>query len=109
MIEKSNLVIVVLTQNGSNSSFVQQEIGYAKSRKPMLILAERGCENRISGFIYGCDFISIDPWNPQSALSRIHQVLSGFKQQEDKQEAIAKLILLGFGLFFLSSKKQRRN
>ncbi|MBI1803760.1 MAG: toll/interleukin-1 receptor domain-containing protein [Ignavibacteriae bacterium] len=104
MIEQSDLVLVALAREGFNSNFVQQEIGYARGKKPMLILVERGCENRVSGFIFGSDFILVDPWNLTDALSRIRIVLTSFKQRKEQQNAVGKLLLLGLAILFFSSK-----
>ena len=100
MIQGSDLVLVILTQEGFNSNFVQQEIGYAVDKKPMLIVVERGFETKIAGFIYGRDPVILDPWNPQPAYARIQQVLAEQKQKKEQQESIGKLILAGLGIFF---------
>lgn len=100
MIQQSDLVLAVLSSDGFASGFVQQEIGYAHGKKPILILVERGLESRVSGFMYGRDQVVIDPWNPQPALQEVHNVLTAQKQKSDQQDAIGKLILVGVGVFF---------
>jgi hypothetical protein len=103
MILESDLVIVVLTRDGFNSNFVQQEIGYAKGKKPLLLLVERGYEKSVSGFVYGHDFISVDPWNLQPAVPMIQRILASQKQKVEKQEAIGQLILAGAGILFFAA------
>ena len=54
MIRESDVALILLTENGFASHFVQQEIGYIKSQKiPYLQLVELGFENKIKGFNYG--------------------------------------------------------
>jgi hypothetical protein len=100
MILESDVVLVVLTREGFNSNFVQQEIGFAVDRKPLLIIVERGYEPRITGFIYGRDPVTFDPFNPQPALAKIQKVLGDQKQKKEQQEAIEKLLLAAVGVFF---------
>lgn len=104
MISDADLVLVVLTNEGFNSTFVQQEIGYAtKSNKPLLVLVEQGCEQRISGFIYGRDSVIIDPWNPHPAFEKVTRVLTSQRQEKEKQESIRTLLFAGLGILFLVS------
>jgi predicted lactoylglutathione lyase len=103
MILDSSLVIVVLTKAGFDSNFVQQEIGYAKDKKAMLILVEKGLENKISGFIFGYDYISVDVWNPHPAYDKIQEILTKEKQSKEQKEAVGALLLVGLGILFLGT------
>lgn len=108
MILESDLVLVVLTRDGFDSRFVQQEIGFATDKKPLLVVVEKGCEGQLSGFVYGRDYVTLDPWNPQPAFQRIQQVLSGQKQVTDKQDAIGQLFLVGLGILFFAALTSKR-
>ena len=113
MIDEADQVLVVLTKDGFDSTFVQQEIGYAKkAKKPLLPIVEEGLQDRVSGFLYGREFIIINPMNLEPAFERIKAVLMGekkqtdqiaavAKQQEDARESFAKFILLVVALIFL--------
>lgn len=103
MILNSDLVLVILTREGFNSNFVQQEIGFAKGKKSILILVEQGYESRISGFIYGFDYVSVDPLNPQPALVRIHEILVEQKQKKEQQEVIGQLFLVALWILFVAA------
>lgn len=57
MILTCDVALVLLTENGFNSNFVQQEIGYINScKKPLLAVVQSGLQNKITGFQYGKDY-----------------------------------------------------
>jgi nucleoside 2-deoxyribosyltransferase len=69
MIIQSDIALILLTQNGFNSHFVQQEIGYIKSlNKPFIQVVQSGFENKIKGFNYGHDYFELDPNHPNIVL-----------------------------------------
>ncbi|MBM4160384.1 MAG: toll/interleukin-1 receptor domain-containing protein [Ignavibacteria bacterium] len=114
MIDGADLVVVALTKDGFDSQFVQQEIGYAKkAKKPFLLLVEEGLQQKLSGFVYGRDFITVNPMNLGPTLEKIKVVLSVEKQQRDRvtatarqqaeaRENFAKLLLLIIAFIFLA-------
>jgi len=76
MINTSNIALILLTNNGFNSNFVQQEIGYIKSAKiPYLQIIEKGLEKKITGFNYGKGYIEYSPESPQTTIDKIKQSL----------------------------------
>jgi TIR domain len=87
MILKSDIAIILLTENGFNSSFVQQEIGYIKSvKKPFVQLVESGFEKKLSGFSFGRDFILYNPNSPEEAIKKTKKVLiNSFKKLQEKR------------------------
>lgn len=99
----------MLTQNGFNSNFVQQEIGYAKSlKKPHLYIVEKGLQKKITGFAFGKDFIELDPINPNVAIKKaIRLLLSHWRkliQIKKKQEKDAAWFIAGIiGLTLMSN------
>lgn len=94
MIKQCDVALILLTKNGYNSQFVQQEIGYIKScQKPSLQVVQIGLEKKITGFIYGHDYITHDPTQPQATLEAIKRSLLSYwrkveKKRIEKQEAI---------------------
>jgi len=81
--------LILLTENGFNSKFVQQEIGYLESlKKPCLQLIQVGIEKNISGFNYGKDFILFDPNEPQIALEKMTNSLMEYWQKREHQRQV---------------------
>lgn len=87
MIRISDVALILLTENGFNSNFVQQEIGYINSlKKPYLQLVQVGIEKKITGFNFGKDYILYDPNLPQEALDKMTRaILVYWKQVEQKR------------------------
>jgi len=100
MIDSSDAALILLTQNGFNSHFVQQEIGYIKkAKKPSLKVVEKGFEDKITGFIYGHDYIGYDPSAPEEAIKRITSRLLAFYKKIQQEKVLNQKILIGLGLF----------
>ncbi|MBK9730021.1 MAG: toll/interleukin-1 receptor domain-containing protein [Chitinophagaceae bacterium] len=76
MIKTSDIALILLTENGFNSNFVQQEIGYIKSlNKPYLQIVQVGIDKKITGFNFGKGYILYDPNQPQKALENMSRSL----------------------------------
>ncbi|MFK5108432.1 hypothetical protein ACI394_28210, partial [Klebsiella pneumoniae] len=76
MINNCHLALILLTENGYNSHFVQQEIGYINSkRKPYLQIVQEGFQQKIKGFNYGKGYILIDPANPTTAIEKAKRII----------------------------------
>ncbi len=76
LIRDCDVALILLTNDGFNSNFVHQEIGFIKSiNKPSIKVVEKGLENRITGFIYGHDYILYEPANPEIALESTKNAL----------------------------------
>ena len=103
MINTCDAALILLTKNGFNSSFVQQEIGYlTKAKKPMLKVIEKGFEKKITGFIYGHDFINYDPKNPDDAIKKITNKFNAYyKKIKEKEKEKNTDLLFGFGIGLL--------
>jgi nucleoside 2-deoxyribosyltransferase len=99
-IENSDCVVILLTQNGIRSNWVQQEIGYAlKSGKPLIPLVEKGITNRDLAALKGREYIEYDPYQPQQALIRTSTYVRSLKlKKEDQQKT---LLIAGGILAFL--------
>ncbi len=68
LIHQCDVGLIMLTENGLNSSFVSEEIGYLEAKgKPIIRIIQKGLSNQYSGFKYGADYIEWDPDEPSSA------------------------------------------
>jgi hypothetical protein len=85
LIEVCDIALILLTEEGYNSVFVQQEIGYLlKAKKPYLQLIQKGIQ--IKGFNYGKGGIELDPENHEIAISKTRKILLNYwqKMQNDR-------------------------
>ena len=99
MIKTSNVALILLTENGFNSNFVRQEIGYINCLKmPCLQLVQVGIEKKLTGFIFGKDYILYDPIQPQIALDRMRDTLLFYWNQlyQEQQANQHKIQLMQF-------------
>lgn len=114
MIEQSTVGLILLTSNGIDSGFVREEIGYMDAKmKPRLLVIEKGLESKYSGFMYGHDYISLDPNEPIKAIDQIKKALITYwndlislenqRLEKEKQERFIALSILA-GLLILGSK-----
>jgi len=95
MIKRSDVALFLLTKNGYDSHFVQQEIGYIKSQNiPYIQIIELGFENRIKGFNYGKGYILLDPAQPNITLEKVKRTLLNYwkekKEEKRQKQAILK-------------------
>ena len=100
-IEKSDCVVVLLTQNGVRSNWVYQEIEYAiKSKKPLIPLVEKQTYPTDLGALQGIEYIEYNPDKPNETLIKISTYVKSLKlKKEERQKAL--LIVCGIGAFLL--------
>ena len=99
-IQSSNCIVVLLTQDGIRSNWVQQEIGYSlKGNKPVIPIVESGIESKDLGALQGREYIEYDSYNPQSALMKLSTYIKTLKLKKEEQEKT--LLVLGGLLAFL--------
>ncbi len=107
MIDQSDAALIILTKNGFNSSFVQQEIGYlVKSKKPYLQLIEPEIRNKITGFNYGKGGIDLDIENPDLTIAKVRKSLLNYwtkKKQKDKEQTMKVLGVLAITIAVLAA------
>jgi hypothetical protein len=104
MIRDSAVALFLLTANGDESKFVQQEIGYVQSiKKPALYIVQKG--KQVTGFAYGRDYIELDPENPDEAIKKalnrllLHwEKLKEIEIQERKNAGLFIAALVAFAL-----------
>jgi hypothetical protein len=92
MILNCDVCLVLLTNEGYNSHFVQQEIGYIKSlKKPFLQVIQKGLENKIRGFNYGKDYVQLDEADPNYAIAKVERILMSYWRRKVNSSRKSKL------------------
>ncbi len=99
LINSCDLGLVLLTQNGINSGFVREEIGYleASSKKTIMVI-EKGLEKSYGGFKYGADFIVIDPNRPTKGFEKVQKILLSEYKKLHQSRATQKSLFFLFTL-----------
>ncbi len=108
MIGESDAMLVFLTQNSSKSGFVNQEIGYASGKIPVVVL--RDPDIPMTGFVYGFDTIEM---GTEKGVENVEKLRKYLVQQKTSKEVADSIIsgLIGFALgaglvlLFLAAKK----
>ena len=98
MIKDSQIALFLLTEKGSNSDFVKHEIGWVKGlNKPALYIVEKG--QKITGLVYGKDYIQLDPNEPGLAIDKaIKRLISHWNELIAIENEQSKKV----GWFFVS-------
>jgi excisionase family DNA binding protein len=79
-LKSSDCVIVLLTHFGAKSTWVQQEIGIAKTLgKPIIPLLEKGVS--VKGVLEGVEYIPLDLKNINAAVERLIESISQLKEK----------------------------
>ncbi len=69
-IDNYNILFTLFTKNGGQSSYVQQEIGYAKKAGKIIVpFVESGISQEILGMVANVEYIKFDPDNPDKSIS----------------------------------------
>ncbi len=105
-IDESDSMVVVLTQNGARSNWVNQELGYAlRAGKPVIPLVEKGVNDRQLGSLQGKEYIEYDSDQPQQSLTKASTFVNSLTLEKENKEkgllVIGGIILL---LLLLSGK-----
>jgi hypothetical protein len=100
-INASDIVLVLWTRGGRDSQFVNQEVGYAEDKKPIVPLVEKGVT--LEGFLYGRDHIEFDRQNPGDALNAMLSYIYNLKLTKEQQEGMATAALVLLGILFLGA------
>ncbi len=124
MIHKSNIAIFLLTENGFNSHFVHQEIGYIEKMKiPRLYVIDKKIKDNVTGFVFGKDYILYESEKPDEAIKKLRQTITKYAknyynklkkistQNEDRVKVIAIIGVLATILIgvFLYNKPKRKS
>lgn len=104
-LKRSSVVIVLLTERGAESAYVQQEIGYAKRAGKLIIpLVSRTISTNSLGMLQGTEYIVVDGENPlehiTSLRSRVNEVVTA--EEHSDLILLTGAVLLIVGLAVLS-------
>jgi len=82
-IRNSDAFVVILTANSVASPWVQQEIGYAKGKLPIIPLKAEGV--RPPALLEGCDCVGLNDDSIRKLGSIIHDALKSFKLTQARE------------------------
>lgn len=81
-IDGSDAVIVLLTDNSRGSTYVHQEIGYARARGKLIIpLVDPAVASETLGMLQGVEWIPFDLGQPHSAMALLTTRLGALQDQ----------------------------
>lgn len=89
-INTSDCVLVLLTREGARSASVNQEIGYAKSRKLIVPVVEKGVD--VGVLLYGLEYITFDSTNPADAIEKAGKYIEKLRLQKKQREAMFGIV-----------------
>lgn len=96
-------LLALLTMGGSQSSYVNQEIGLAVGlNKPIIPIVEKGVDLR--GFKAGVEWVEFDRKNPQACLLKLAPHMVGLAAAKEKSTLIGTMVLAGLGIWLLNQK-----
>lgn len=88
-IAAADVLLALLTKRGTESAWVQQEIGFAMGqRRRVIVFVERGV--RLSGMLNGVEYFEFNPTDPGGAVDQMAQYASWLKSQKELGEANAR-------------------
>ncbi|KKM69572.1 hypothetical protein LCGC14_1449460 [marine sediment metagenome] len=96
-IEKSDYFLVVYTENGKSSEYVQQEIGLWKGRRHNINLVpfvEKGLDP--GAFLCGLEYIEFDPFNLNLGFVKVKNFIEMKRKKERNQLYLGVGVGIGF-------------
>ncbi len=88
-IQSCDALVVLLTGNSGSSPYVQQEIGYAKALKKVVVpLVQPGVSQGKLAMLQGVEYIRFDFQNPQPGLATLLQYLQKAKLGKEESQAL---------------------
>ena len=105
-IKSSDCVVVLLTDTGVRSQFVNQEIGAARAlNKPVIPMVEKKVIRKIGGLLSGLELIIFDKAKPAQAISEISSYISRLKlsielEMKEREDILKVLAVIAFVVFF---------
>lgn len=96
-IQTCDFFMALITAEGARSTTVREEVAVANAfKKRILLIVEKGYEQSLTGFSYGKDFLSFDPYNSELFHQQLNEILrTEIKKTETskaKQEFFTGLI-----------------
>jgi hypothetical protein len=108
-IDESNAVVALITTNSVNTTFVNQEIGYAISAKKLVIpLVQPGISQDELAMLQGAEYITFDFNRPHEGHAQLTAALQKLVQQQatkqvaKEQRDMALLALACLAVVFLA-------
>jgi hypothetical protein len=96
-IDRCDVFLVLITQNSIRSSWVNQEIGYAKRAKKWIIpVIQRGSDKGGLGMLEGLEYIKVDFDHPGQGQDQVLADLDGLAQDKRPAPSAKSALLLMF-------------
>lgn len=83
-IDKADLVIGIWTKGASESEWVNQELGRAHGRRPVVLLVEEGA--KVKGFFQNHRHVRFTRADPEKGLDAVTHYLADQKREKEWQE-----------------------
>lgn len=103
-IRRCDVMVVLLTKAGNDSSYVHQEIGFAKRAGKLIIpvvtpeVARAGL-----GMLEGIEYIVVDENDPSSALHVLSGRIEQLARQKDRDDLMkAALVMVAIGIVIIA-------
>ena len=94
-IDRSHLVVVLLTGSGYESKYVHQEIGWARSRNKLIVpVVTTAAAQGGLGMLEGLEYIVIDELAPEEAFEKLDQRIRDLVQKWRTNDAIEIAVLV---------------
>lgn len=103
LLQQSDCVIAFLTAAGVESVWVQQEIGYALDKKPIIPIVESGIHPSRLAFLQGTEFISIRHGDVSQSVIRLVSWTMSIKSEKENRDAIITIGTLILGIIALNN------
>jgi hypothetical protein len=88
-IQSSDALVVLLTAHSELSAYVQQEVGYAKALKKVVVpLVQPGVSDEKLAMLQGIEYIKFDFQNPQPGLATLLEYLQKAKLGKEESRAL---------------------
>lgn len=101
-IDRSDAVLVFLTENSRASSFVHQEVGYAVRAKKLVIpVVQPGLPSDVLAMLAGVEYIEFDFQAPNEGRSTLLAHLRQRASVKERDELVTAVLLVG-GLLLLA-------
>jgi hypothetical protein len=90
-IDASAAVVVLITDNSVNSQYVQQEIGYARKAKKLIIpVVQKGISGEQLGMLQGIEYIAFDFESPHEGHAQLTAALRKLAEKHAAKRAGAE-------------------
>lgn len=105
-IKSADCIVVVLTDAGVRSQFVNQEVGAARSiNKPIIPMVEKKVKGKIGGLLAGLELIIFDKAKPKQAIREVSSYVSRLKlslelEMKEREDALITIAVITFIVFF---------